>query len=144
MAINNGDKLTEQTNGESTTDKQQEQNTEKLLDNNSSEQNKPTSQNFIECVCGKQAELIENCFGCKKSGCEECLNMVCCDCGVYLCEVCKDNDDIWCGCYGNCTSCGDDVDRGGDGWPCSQCKQWLCEKCRGSKKCMYCGNYYLF
>lgn len=134
--MNNDDK----SNEESTIDTQPEQNTEKLPNNESDKQDNQT----VECVCGKQTDTIETCFGCKKSGCEECLNMVCCDCCVYLCEVCKDNNDIWCGCYGNCTSCGDDVDRGGDGWPCSQCKQWLCEKCRGSKKCMYCGNYYLF
>ncbi len=100
------------------------------------------NRDLVQCICGERVDNLENCFGCQKSGCEECLNMVCCDCGVYLCEKCEDDDDIWCGCYGSCSSCGEDVDRGGDGWPCSKCEQWLCEKCRPTKKCWYCDRHF--
>ena len=79
------------------------------------------------------------CFHCKRSGCTTCMKTVCGDCDVRMCNQCKDDDNVMCGCYGECTSCGKNVDRGEDGWPCSTCKQWLCGKCRpknkGCKEC---------
>ena len=56
-----------------------------------------------------------------------------------MCIECRDNE-VDCGCYGHCYSCGDDIDRGGDGWPCGECKKWYCRYCRrGDNPCKECG-----
>lgn len=78
------------------------------------------------------------CYGCKTSGCNECIETVCCDCCESMCKYCRGNDDILCGCYGNCSSCGTAVNRGSNGWPCHKCKKWYCEECRKISKCKEC------
>ena len=50
-----------------------------------------------------------------------------------MCERCRDSG-ILCGCYGKCYTCGKDVNRGSEGWPCSDCEKWYCDNCR------YCNN----
>ena len=73
------------------------------------------------------------CWYCELRGCEDCVKIVCCDCSVRMCTECA-NSDVLCGCYGKCYSCGCDVDRGSDGWPCGECDKWFCGDCR------YCDN----
>jgi hypothetical protein len=69
------------------------------------------------------------CWNCKVRGCEECVDVVCCDCSVRMCGDCR-NSDILCGCYGSCYTCGRDVNRGSEGWPCNDCEKWYCDSCR--------------
>ena len=57
-----------------------------------------------------------------------------------MCIECRNNDNIDCGCYGHCYSCGDDIDRGGDGWSCGECEKWYCRYCRKcDNPCKECG-----
>ena len=51
------------------------------------------------------------CFGCDARGCDKCLENACCDCSVYMCKECRNNETL-CGCYGKCFWCGRDVNRG--------------------------------
>ncbi len=82
------------------------------------------------------------CHSCTKLGCRKCIKTVCCDCCVSMCEKCSDDSEIECGCYGNCTSCGSDVNRGTHGWPCRKCNKWLCDndECHIKNKCKECKN----
>ena len=82
---------------------------------------------------------------CYKPKCERCssrkqVQTVCCDCSIELCKDCKNDDDILCNCYGECTNCNIEVNRGENGWPCNECKSWLCSNCCEIKelKCIYC------
>ena len=84
------------------------------------------------------------CDNCKTQGCNTCIETVCCDCCVTFCNTCKEDYDTRCGCYGSCSSCNKDVDRGEDGWPCYKCGDWLCVSCKknedntyGCDKCKY-------
>ncbi len=80
----------------------------------------------------------DECFGCEERGCEECIEIVCCDCGVHMCNDCRNNETL-CGCYGNCFWCGREVNRGSDGWPCWECDRWGCYDCRlGDNDCKEC------
>ena len=80
------------------------------------------------------------CDACEIRGCKECVEFVCCDCGYDMCIECRNNDNIDCGCYGKCYSCGDDVNRGSEGWPCGECEKWYCHGCRrGDNPCKECG-----
>ena len=69
------------------------------------------------------------CDACEVRGCKECVEFVCCDCGYNMCYECR-NNEVDCGCYGHCCSCGVDVNRGSDGWPCGECDKWYCRGCR--------------
>lgn len=90
------------------------------------------------CAVVRTEKGTERCHNCNISGCSNCIDSVCCDCGVSMCNDCRNNDDIKCGCYGTCKMCGNDVDRGSDGWPCRKCKKWLCNGCRRESKCKEC------
>jgi hypothetical protein len=80
----------------------------------------------------------DECFGCEERGCEECIEIVCCDCGVHMCNDCRNNETL-CGCYGKCFWCGREVNRGSDGWPCWECDRWGCYDCRlGDNDCKEC------
>lgn len=70
------------------------------------------------------------CYSCDIIGCKNCIDTVCCDCCVSMCEKCRNNGDSLCGCYGKCYTCGRDVNRGSEGWPCYECKKWYCGDCR--------------
>jgi len=76
-----------------------------------------------------EKEKLE-CDICKNLGCQLCISSVCCDCCYNMCYNCKNDDNIKCGCYGSCESCGCDVDRCDTGWPCSKCNKWLCNICK--------------
>ena len=81
------------------------------------------------------------CWHCETRGCIECVDVVCCDCCVSMCKDCA-NTDILCGCYGECYSCGRDVNRGADGWPCNDCDKWYCSGCRyGDNECEECNPH---
>lgn len=82
---------------------------------------------------------IRKCYSCNISGCVKCIQSVCCDCSESMCRSCNGGDNL-CGCYGNCSSCGTNVDRGSNGWPCRGCKKWYCSSnCRNvSSKCKLC------
>ena len=81
------------------------------------------------------------CWHCEVRGCVECVDVVCCDCCVSMCKDCA-NTDILCGCYGECYSCGRDVNRGSDGWPCNDCDKWYCSGCRyGDNECEECNPH---
>jgi hypothetical protein len=83
-------------------------------------------------------QCTSKCYGCDERGCENCVEIVCCDCSVSMCEECR-NNETQCGCYGKCFWCGRDVNRGSDGWPCYECDRWGCWDCRrynnGCKEC---------
>lgn len=82
----------------------------------------------------------DTCENCKVRGCNKCVKSVCCDCSVSMCEDCRDRNDIMCGCYGNCYTCGTEVNRGSEGWPCGECGIWYCDDCRrGDNPCKECG-----
>lgn len=68
------------------------------------------------------------------------FEVVCSDCCVIMCNTCKEDDDILCGCYGKCDSCNCDVDRGSDGWKCMDCQEWLCDDCKNESECSRCGR----
>lgn len=79
------------------------------------------------------------CDACEIRGCKECVTFACCDCGYDMCMECR-NNEVDCGCYGNCYSCGVDVNRGSEGWPCGECEKWYCRYCRqGDNPCKECG-----
>jgi hypothetical protein len=79
------------------------------------------------------------CDACEVRGCKECVEFACCDCGYNMCYECR-NSEVDCGCYGRCYSCGDDVNRGSDGWPCGECEKWYCRGCRQCENsCKECG-----
>ncbi len=78
------------------------------------------------------------CYSCNTSGCSKCIKTACCDCCVIMCKNCNGNGESNCGCYGNCSSCGNSVDRGNNGWPCIKCKKWYCDYCKHKSKCMKC------
>ncbi len=79
------------------------------------------------------------CHACETRGCNECVTFACCDCGYNMCYKCRDNE-VDCGCYGKCYSCGTDVNRGEDGWPCGECEKWYCSDCRQcDNPCKECG-----
>ena len=79
------------------------------------------------------------CDACKVRGCRECVEFVCCDCGYDMCYECR-NNEVDCGCYGHCYSCGVDINRGSEGWPCGECEKWYCHGCiRGDNPCKECG-----
>lgn len=80
------------------------------------------------------------CHNCNLSGCRNCVKLTCCDCGVSMCKDCRDDNNILCGCYGNCSSCDTDVNRGEHGWPCNKCKKWYCNECRNNSKCKQCND----
>ena len=85
-------------------------------------------------------KCTRRCFVCNVRGCTNCVEVVCCDCGERMCSDCRNNDDL-CGCYGHCSSCGTEVNRGADGWPCGECDQWLCSGCcRCDNSCPECGT----
>jgi len=68
------------------------------------------------------------------------MESVCSDCSATLCSKCKIDDEVLCGCYGNCDECGCDVNRGSDGWRCMDCREWLCDDCKDSSNCARCGR----
>ena len=85
-------------------------------------------------------KCTRRCFVCNVRGCTDCVEVVCCDCGERMCSDCRNGDDL-CGCYGHCSSCGTEVNRGADGWPCGECDQWLCSGCcRCDNSCPECGT----
>jgi hypothetical protein len=75
------------------------------------------------------------CMLCKKH--DPTVKTICCDCSVEWCQTCVDENEF-CKCYGECDSCGSQVNRGEHGWPCSDCKKWLCDDCREQKGCDEC------
>ena len=83
--------------------------------------------------CPHTAER-KSCYHCQQSACLDCLEDCCCDCSVLLCKDCVDDDEVTCGCYGSCDGCGRDVNRGENGWPCSDCEKWLCMTCKYIKE----------
>lgn len=85
-------------------------------------------------------KCTRRCFVCEIRGCMDCVSTVCCDCSERMCRKCRNGDEL-CGCYGNCSSCGTDVNRGSDGWPCGECDKWLCSGCCrcSDNKCPECG-----
>ena len=90
-----------------------------------------------EIIC-PHPDIIDRyeCYSCNQSGCNKCILVVCCDCCVKMCNKCTDDDDILCGCYGICYTCGINVDRGEHGWPCSTCHEWFCSSyCHNSTGC---------
>jgi hypothetical protein len=79
------------------------------------------------------------CDACNIRGCKECVEFVCCDCDYNMCIECR-NSEVDCGCYGECYSCGRDVNRGSEGWPCGECEKWYCNNCRrDDNSCKECG-----
>jgi len=96
----------------------------------------PSENKESHLFCKK---CTRRCFVCDVRGCTDCIDVVCCDCGERMCCKCRNGDDL-CGCYGNCYSCGTEVNRGSEGWPCNDCDKWYCDGCRqGDNPCPECG-----
>lgn len=74
------------------------------------------------------------CFTCEEIGCDKCIDVVCCDCGVTMCSECRNRDKL-CGCYGKCYRCDTYLDRGKNGWPCNECEKWYCHDCGPTSNC---------
>jgi len=84
-------------------------------------------------------KCTRKCDACDERGCKECVTFACCDCDYNMCYQCR-NNEVDCGCYGECYSCGTDVNRGSEGWPCGECEKWYCRGCRqGDNPCKECG-----
>jgi hypothetical protein len=84
-------------------------------------------------------KCTRKCDACEERGCKECVEFACCDCDYNMCYQCR-NNEVDCGCYGECYSCGVDVNRGSDGWPCGECEKWYCRGCRDcDNPCKECG-----
>jgi hypothetical protein len=84
-------------------------------------------------------KCTRKCDACEERGCKECVTFACCDCDYNMCYECR-NNEVDCGCYGHCYSCGTDIDRGSDGWPCGECEKWYCHGCRDcDNPCKECG-----
>ena len=90
------------------------------------------------CQTVKTEKGTLKCYNCNISGCNQCIKTVCCDCCERMCSNCSGTGEPNCGCYGKCSRCGTDVNRGSDGWPCNKCKKWYCHDCRCSSKCKEC------
>lgn len=87
-------------------------------------------------------ECTLTCNTCELIGCKKCVEeKVCWECDYNMCNNCIYTDNIMCGCFGECYSCGKDVDRGSDGWPCLGCYKWYCCNCREceNNSCKDCG-----
>jgi hypothetical protein len=94
-----------------------------------------STSNATSFYCRK---CTRRCWHCEVRGCLECVDVVCCDCCVRMCMDCA-NNDILCGCYGECYCCGRDINRGANGWPCNDCDKWYCDGCRyGDNDCQEC------
>ncbi len=84
-------------------------------------------------------KCTEICDTCKERGCKKCVTFACCDCGYDMCIECR-NENFDCGCYGECYRCYVNINRGSEGWPCSDCKMWYCDHCRSyDNPCKSCG-----
>ena len=90
------------------------------------------------CQAVKTEKSIYRCYNCGVSGCSECIKTACCDCSERMCRNCSGSGEPNCGCYGTCCSCGTDVNRGSDGWPCYKCEKWYCQSCKHFSKCEEC------
>jgi hypothetical protein len=108
------------------------------------EANEKEESTSIDSWDGKIKHLFckkctRKCDACEERGCKECVEFACCDCDYNMCYECR-NNEVDCGCYGECYSCGVDVDRGSDGWPCGECEKWYCRGCRDcDNPCKECG-----
>jgi hypothetical protein len=100
------------------------------------------SNPLIHCkLCKTHVDKrLGQCDSCSIKGCVHCIKTVCCDCGAYMCNKCRKDDEILCGCYGKCTDCEMNVNRGDDGWGCSTCNKWLCRSCRYNTVCDECSS----
>ena len=112
--------------------------------NDESDDNDEDDDVSVDSWDGKKKHLFckkctRMCDACEIRGCKECVEFACCDCGYNMCIECR-NNEVDCGCYGKCYSCGDDVNRGSEGWPCGECEKWYCRGCRrGDNPCKECG-----
>ena len=105
-----------------------------MSSDNNSELNSPASLTTNETS-------EESCYSCGSKSKK--VSVVCCDCGVKMCKQCARNacDDDYnnCGCYGNCSNCNKNINRGDHDWPCSECDEWYCSySCRKTSKCDDC------
>ncbi len=93
------------------------------------------------CSCKKITSKSKNakeCSGCNDYHKNTCFELVCCDCGIHMCKNCQGTDKK-CECYGICTNCSNNVNRGAHGWPCNDCNGWYCSnKCKKTSKCKEC------
>ncbi len=76
------------------------------------------------------SKCVISCYCCKDLVCVECIECACCDCCVKTCPDCSGDGEANCGCFGNCSKCQADINRGANGWPCSTCFNWYCDDCR--------------
>ncbi len=88
---------------------------------------------LVKKITKKQKE--KKCMKCKEF--DKTVECICSDCSVEWCKRCCDENEF-CECYGECSGCGHDVNRGENGWPCSTCKKWLCENCNQKYGCKEC------
>jgi len=78
---------------------------------------------------------MKSCYSCgKKQPTNIKFKVVCSDCCVSMCDHCKDDEEVRCGCYGKCDRCGCDVNRGEDGWRSMDTHEWLCYDCKNKSE----------
>ena len=94
------------------------------------------------CQTVKPEKRKLKCYSCNVYGCNKCIEIVCSDCSERMCKNCNGNEKSQCGCYGKCSLCEINVDRGSNGWPCNKCKKWYCEECKNNSKCNECNVEY--
>ena len=83
-------------------------------------------------------KFTEKCYGCFKNVCYNCIEPFCDDCNVRTCKkCCYKHNEILCGCYGKCYTCGTHVTRGSKGWPCIICEidSYVIFNCRNCRQC---------
>jgi hypothetical protein len=83
----------------------------------------------------------ESCYSCGSKS--KSVKVVCCDCGVKMCKQCArnayDDDYLSCGCYGYCSNCNKNINRGDHNWPCRKCNEWYCsDLCKRKSNCDDC------
>ncbi len=116
--------------------------TNKLIDENSDNSDNSDEDNVNSIPPVLYCYSCSNsCYVCNEKGCIKCIECVCCDCCESMCPNCAYSGEPNCGCYGKCTRCNTDVNRGENGWPCNDCRQWLCSRCSSrNNNCTSCGT----
>ena len=85
---------------------------------------------------------VTDCFCCKMTLCDNCVEKYCSKCHVSMCVQCSYADAL-CDCDGECFWCNIDLVRDTDGRRCVECDIWGCHDCRlKNSSCKECNPKY--
>lgn len=105
--------------------------------NDTKSESSSSSESSSESESESDDDSAYSCFNCDNRN--KSVSVVCCDCGVRMCSKCSYKDDIECGCYGHCTNCNKNINRGENGWQCRKCDDWYCnDLCKKTSSCNDC------